>query len=58
MPIFFFGRDCQQTIFSWKIFGMSPWHIFVVEGMTVGHCHRQLEVWRKHSVTLENYFLF
>ena len=55
---FFSDVTVSKQFFSWKFFGMSTWHIFVVEGMTVGHYHRQLEVWRKHSVTLENCFLF
>ena len=41
------------------MFGISPWHILVAEGiLTMGHCHRQLEGWRKHSVTLETAFYF
>ena len=60
---FFSDVTVSKQFFPGKIFGMSPWHILVVKGMmcnilTVGHCHRKLEGWRKHSVTLENYFLF
>ena len=30
---FFSDMTVSKQIFSWKIFGMSPWHILVVKGM-------------------------
>ena len=30
---FFSDMTVSKQFFSWKIFGMSPWHILVVKGM-------------------------
>ena len=30
---FFLDVTVSKQFFSWKIFGMSPWHILVVKGM-------------------------